>query len=146
MDDFKRWLKEQSRFKLVIAAGIIIFVLYIFFLTPRSSGYLKAVAAEIEIAKQICINSEEMVIGNIQKLKLDSNILNDVPVNGEIPKLKYVPYPKIIFMRYGYSRNKDGEELYCTFKDPRGTNEYGASAYYYDYKKKQWVNRTRTRR
>lgn len=146
MDDFKRWLKSESKFKLLIAGALIIGVLFIAFFNPRDADYLKAVAEEIEIAKQICMNSSSTVLNNMERLKLDNNKLDDIPVNGEIPNLKYVRTPKVIFMHNGYARAGSKKELYCTFPDPRGSNEFGSGTYFYDYEDRMWVGKTRTRR
>lgn len=146
MDDFKRWLKEQSKFKLGVAGAIIVTVLYVIFLNPRDSEYFKNVAKEIEIAKQICINSSKSVLNNMERLKLDNNKLDDIEVNGKIPELKYVRIPEVIFMHNGYARAGQKKELYCTFPDPRGSNEFGSGNYFYDYEDRMWVAKTRTRR
>lgn len=146
MEKIKLWLEDQSPAKLVIAGVFIIGIPFFIFSQPRGAEYQKLVAAEVEIAKKICIEAFDYILAEPERLKITGNKLNDIPVNGEIPRLKYVEYPRVLFLHNGYANINTMEEFYCTFRDPRGTNEYGSSSYFYDYNKMAWVARARTRR
>lgn len=144
-DKFKRSLEEQSKLKLAIGAVIAGLLFTLIFFNPRDKEFMKEVTIEIEIAKQICEQSRETILGERSRLKLGNNILNDIPIDGKIPIFRHMYYPKVMFMRNGFGTDDSIEELYCTFSDPRGANEYGSGNYYYDYKTLQWVARTKTR-
>lgn len=137
-DDIRQWLKSQPRFKLGVAALIIVVLPVFIFSRPQGSDFRRHATQEIEIARKICIVSYDHVMANPDRLKMDNNVLNDIPVDGEIPRLKYVRYPKVVYMHNGFARINTEESFYCVIEDPRGVNEYGTSAYYYDYKDRSW--------
>lgn len=144
-NSIKRYVEEQSKAKLIFGAVIVVGLIILVFFNPRDKNYMRAVAAEVEIAKRICLNAANIVQTDTSRLKIGNNTLNDIPVDGKIPVLRYVEYPKVMFFRNGFARHENIDELFCTFKDPRGTNEFGSGHHYYDYKTSQWKARTRTR-
>ncbi|MAE52308.1 MAG: hypothetical protein CMH27_10915 [Micavibrio sp.] len=146
MNNFKQWLSEQSKMTLVFAGAVIGGLFFIVFLNPRNSDFYIAAGQEVALAKQICIESRAYVQREPRRLKLGQNILDDIPVNGSVPKLRYVGYPRVMFMHNGYGHKSSQKEFYCTFTDPRGANKSGSSHYFYDYNTGNWVERTRTRR
>jgi hypothetical protein len=137
-ENFLDWIKSQSRYKLFVAGVIIIALPVLILSRPQGAEFRKRATEEIEMAKQICIAAHNEVTANPQRLKLDENTLNDIPVNGQIPKLKYVEYPKVIYTHGGFARMNTSQSIYCAIKDPRGRNEYGTNTYYYDYQDRSW--------
>lgn len=137
-DDIRRWMKTQSRYRLGLAAFVVIALPVFMLLRPQGSDFRKSATQEIEIAKQICISAFDLIMEDPERLKMSKNVLDYVPVNGAIPKLKYVQYPKVVFMHNGFARINTEQSLYCVFNDPRGTNEFGTETYFYDYMDGTW--------
>lgn len=136
--NIREWRKSQSRFKLAVA-GCIVIALPLFILSrPQGAEFRKQATQEIEMAKKICVIAYDEIRMNPDRLKMDRNTLNDIPVNGSVPRLKYVDYPKVMYMHNGFARINTTESFYCVINDPRGRNEYGTNAYYYDYKDRSW--------
>ena len=144
----KQWFKEQSNSKLIFAALIIIGVIYVAFGFGYDAEYHEEVEIEKRWAQAICENSYEWVMADTQRLKLGKSDLRNVKVNGRKVKLEHIQYPEVLFLDSGISKitikgggGATAEDLFCTFKDPRGSGEY-----FYNYENRQWVDKARFRR
>ncbi|MEZ5813659.1 MAG: hypothetical protein R3E13_02895 [Alphaproteobacteria bacterium] len=141
----RRWFKEQANSKLIIAAAIFLFGLYVFFGFGYSEDYHKQVNAEIKLAKLLCENSLEWIMADPNRLKLGQGDLRHVTVKGRKIKLEHVKYPKVIYLDSGIrnlKRKKTVTDLYCVFKDPRSTTR----EFFYKYDERLWVDKVRFHR
>ena len=142
----KIWFKEQSNFKLAIAAIIFIALCYVLFGWKYDKEYNKEVISEIRLAQNICENSLKWVSENTKRLKMGHSDLRNIKINGKKVELEHVKYPEVIFLDSGIrmiqKNKKTATDLYCVVSDPRssGTN------YYYNYENRLWVNKVRFRR
>lgn len=134
------FLKDQSKGKLILAALIVIGIISALFLNPHDAEYHQAVQAEIEIAKKLCEQSRDIVVNNMDRLKLDDNQLRDIPVDGQVPEFRYIGIPRAVLFHSGFAYAGSYKELYCTFKDPRGAVNGPSASYFYDYNEQKWVN------
>mgnify|MGYP000388969197 CR=1 FL=1 len=135
-------LKNESNFKLGVAAVVLITILFLTFYTPHDEEYMEEVEKELILAKKICENSRNVVLSQPKRLKLSHNKLDDIKVNGKRVELKHVEYPRVLFFHTGFKHTNAGNELFCQISDPRGTSK----DYFYDYEYRVWKNNTRTRR
>ena len=139
--DLAARFRTESKIKYVVAALIVIGLIAAIFVKPRGAEFNKAVERELQLARAICINAENWVFSNIEKLKLNEAILDHIPVNGRKVELKEVKYPQIIFLIGGFRSPNMPLDLSCEIKDPRGGQKY-----YYNYEKKLWTDKVRFRR
>ena len=144
-EDIREWFREQPNSRLVVAALIIIGIVYVIFGYGHGPEYHEQVNRELEQAIQICENSREWVLSNPNRLKLGKAVLNHVKVNGRTTQFEHVKYPQVLFLDSGF-RNIDGsktaQDIFCAFKDPRDSS----AKFYYNYKTRQWVDKVRFHR
>ena len=149
ISETKQWFKEQSNGKLIFAGLIILGVAYVVFGFGYDAEYHKEVEEEKKWAQLICENSLRWVLADRERLKLGKSDLRNVRIDGRKVELKHIEYPEVLFLDSGISkisaRGRRGgataEDLFCTFKDPRGNGEY-----FYNYETRTWVDKVRFRR
>ncbi|MCC6598890.1 MAG: hypothetical protein IT559_08885 [Alphaproteobacteria bacterium] len=140
----RKWFRAQSKLKLIFTFALICTVSYIVYSRKYyGKEYHQAVIAEIELAKRICENSEEMIANDMDLLKMDHGDLRGVKVNNSPAELKYVKYPKVMFFKTGVENiaAKDRSDIFCVFSDPRSAS----ATYYYDYQTRSWENKMKFR-
>jgi hypothetical protein len=142
-DEVSDFFRYQSKPKLVVGGMIVLAFLALVIINPYDGEYYMAVEEELPLAMAICENSAEWVRENPERLKMTQNNLDHIEVNGEIPKLKYIKYPRALILHDGYGHANAQVEIYCTFQDPRGG---GGKTYFYDYRRAGWVDKTLSRR
>lgn len=130
----------------IIAGFIVLSVVYAILFNPRGREYSREVDEEIKIAMRICENSQDYVMNNRERLKLSNNKLDDIPVEGVIPRLRHVRTPEVILLHSGYRHANARQAFFCTFNDPRGKAADSSSGYYYDYTQRAWVDTALNRR
>ena len=140
--DFIENLKRESKVKLAIGAGIILTIAVLALHDPYDEEYMQEVEKELVIAKAICENSLDYVMRHSKKLKLGHNKLDNIKVNGKLMKLEHVKYPEVLFFHTGFKHPNAGNELYCSFSDPRSSSQ----DFFYNYEYKTWVKNMRSRR
>ena len=136
-------LRTEPKSKIIIAAIIILGLLYVLLYNPYDKDYLEAVEKEIPLAQALCESSVDWVLNNSDSLKLDNNTLDHIRVDGELVKLKHIKYPKAILLHDGFLHPGAQVEFFCTFREPRA---YGEQSYFYDYRRRIWVDKTIARR
>ncbi len=137
------FIREESNFKLLVAAAVIGGVSYVVFYNPYDKEYYTEVERELGLARLICENSEEWVLSNEEHLKMDDNTLDRIRVNGQLIKLEHVKYPKAVLLHDGFHHPNAQIEFYCTFEDPRGNT---GREFFYDYHRHTRVDKTISRR
>lgn len=139
----KEFIDDQPRPRLFFGAVIVLGLLGLIIFNPDNQDYYMKVQEEIPLAMSICENAADWVRANPERLKMTQNVLKDLPVNGEIIKLKYIKYPRAIILHDGYAHPNAQVELFCTFTDPRGR---AGKDYFFDYYSGTWVDKTMLRR
>lgn len=141
----KKWLKNQSKSRL-IPAGLIVFALLYITLGPRfGREYQIQIYNELQLAAAICKNSRKWALTNPGRLKLGQGDLRHIPVNGRHIELKYVDYPKVMFLNSGIKKTtgrRTAQDIYCVYADPRVAGDRK----YYKYDEQIWVDKVRFRR
>ncbi len=142
--EYWKAFKKQPKSRLIAGAIVIAVFIYVVFGGAYGKQYHKDVQREMTIATDQCENSRGAVLRNLRDLKIGTDILEKIPVNGQLPIFKNIKRPSIIFTDTGYGRlDGSGTEknVYCNYEDPRtGKN------YYYRYETGQWVDKVRLRR
>ena len=134
-------IKKESKSKLIIAGLVLAGVAYALVINPYDKEYMAQVETELALARKICENSRDFVMRYPNRLKLDVNVLENIKVDGKIIKLEHIAYPEVLYFSSGFRHRNAGNELYCSFSDPRTSSV----EFFYDYKRDQWVPRTRSR-
>jgi hypothetical protein len=92
------------------------------------------------LAMMICEESQALMYEFTDRLKMDDNILDKIPINGQIIRLELVEYPKVLLFSQGFEHTQKDDELFCSFKDPRS-----GKSYFYSYNTRTWDTKSRTR-
>ena len=140
----KDWYDDQPKSRIFMAALIIVGIGYVIFGFGYGKDYHDQVNRELELARMICETSEEYVQSNPDRLKMGKADLKNLTYDGERIKLKYVKYPKVVFMESGFSnlnKRKTARDVYCFYTDPRDSTANN----YYNYETKTWQNKIRFR-
>ena len=138
-----KWFQEESNFKLIAAAVVICGILYAALYNPYDDDYLAEVEEELKLSRVICERSTNWVLNHTARLKLNNHVLEQLDVDGKKIKLEHVKYPQAVLLHDGFGHPNAQVELYCTFEDPRGNT---GKSYYFDYRQRQWIDKTISRR
>ncbi len=141
--DWRRVLREQSKFKVFIAFLIVITLLFTLLLKPHGKKYMAEVEEELKVARLICEQSTDWVLENVDRLKLDNNMLETMTGDGNKIKFKHVKYPRAVLLHDGYGHPNAQVEFYCTFRDPSTSD---GQIFYFDYRTRTWIDKTISRR
>jgi Ca2+/Na+ antiporter len=142
--EIRKAVKRQPRSHIVMAVLILCGILYVIFSGGYNAETNQKIEYEIKLAQMICEHSADWVMQDIGRLKMGKSDLKNIKINGESVPLEYVTYPVVLFQDTGI-RNIDGsarDDLFCTFPDPRSSSHH----FYFNYKKRVWVDRIRFRR
>lgn len=142
---YKEFINRHSKIKICLLIAILLMIPTFALLNSKGVDYYVQVEQEIVIARKICEESRDVVLNDKKKLKFFHNTLNYISIDGQIPQLQYIKYPKAIYKHNGYAKNDYHIDLYCTFRDPRGAGATGDDHYYYDYRRGIWIESTDTR-
>ena len=140
--DLKDKFRTESKLKFVIAAVLVLGIIATLIFAPRGKEFNMTSEQEVKTAMQICENSRTWVKTNRSKLKLGKQSkLGHITVNNEIPDLKYVKTPQVIFVSSGFNSPNMTNDMFCEVVNPATKKKL-----YYDYEKKEWRNKIRFRR
>lgn len=139
MDRIRLWLKAQQKSKLVFGGIILLGTLILALANPYDQDFYIEVGEEIAVARQICEKSRSLALSNEDIWNFRNNKLNNIEINGEIPVFKHIDYPIVDYRKNSYNLPGQQREIYCYIKDPRGGNESGYPAYYYDLRAGKWL-------
>ena len=139
--DFKDRLRTESNWKFVIAALFILGWLGTLIFAPRGKEFHLTSEKEVKVAMQICQNSTEWVEANRSRLKIDEAKLSHIRVNGEIPRLKHVKTPKVVFIASGFDAPNMLNEIFCEVMNPATKHKL-----YFNYGSRTWTDKIRFRR